>query len=67
VESIIASYETIEFSVKAICKFLDVKFSRRHFIEARILSILGEKIEREGIGKKREIHQVIPTVLSYND
>jgi len=68
VESIIASYEAIEFSIKAMCKVLDVNFApRKHFVEATTLSILGEKVEREGLGSKKEILQIIPVMLSYTE
>lgn len=67
VESIITSYEAIEFSVKAMCKLLHVKFAPRHFVKAETLSILAEKVERDHYGSKEEILQVIPTILSYTE
>lgn len=67
VESIIASYEAIEFSIKALCKLLDVHFGKEHFVNASTLSILGEKIEKKGLGDKGKILTVIPVILGYTE
>lgn len=67
VESIISSYESIEFSIKAICCFLDVKFGHKHFTTATTLSALAKKIEEKKFGNSREILQIIPVILSYTD
>jgi HEPN domain-containing protein len=67
VEASISSFESIEFSTKALCKLLDVGFEREHFIDAETLSILAEKVEREHLGKKDEILQVIPKILGYTE
>jgi len=67
VESAISSFETIEFSVKALCKLLDVCFEKEHFIDAETLSILAEKVERESLGNKDKILQVIPIILGYTE
>ncbi len=66
-ESIISSYEAIEFSVKAICKILDINPHREHFVSSKILSILGTKIEKLGHGTRKEVIQLIPVLLSYTD
>ena len=67
VESIITSYEAIEFSIKAMCKLLDVHFGREHFVKATTLSILGKKIEKKGLGDKEKILMVIPVILGYTE
>ena len=67
VESVIASYEAIEFSIKAMCKLLKFHPKRKHFADADTLSILAKKVEREGLSKKERILKVIPTILSYTE
>jgi HEPN domain-containing protein len=67
VESTISSYETIEFSIKAMCKLSDVCFKREHFIDAETLSILAEKVGMVRPGDKYRILQAIPIILSYSE
>jgi len=67
VESVISSFETIEFSIKASCKLLDVCFEREHFVDAETLSVLAEKVAREHLGDKDKIIQVIPIILGYSE
>jgi len=67
VESVISSFEAIEFSIKASCKLLDVCFEKEHFVDAETLSILAEKIAKENLGNKDQILRVIPTILGYTE
>jgi len=67
VESVISSFEAIEFSIKASCKLLDVCFEREHFVDAETLSVLAEKVAKEHLGDKDKILQVIPIILGYTE
>ena len=47
-ESVVCAYESIEFSLKAMCKLLDVEYNRKeHFLDAATLVKLAEKVGRE--------------------
>lgn len=68
VESVIASFEAIEFSLKALCEFLDVKdVDHEHFLKATTISALAKKIETNGLGKSSTIIQMVPILLGYTD
>ena len=69
VESIIASFEAIEFSIKAMCKLCDVPYARKHFgaDTAQTISILAEKVGQSHMYSKDKILQTMPIVMSYSD
>lgn len=68
VESIIASFESIEFSLKAMCELLDVKnVSHDHFLKATTISALAEKIQEKALGDRKKLIRMIPLILSYTD
>jgi HEPN domain-containing protein len=69
VESIIASFEAIEFSVKAMCKLFIITYAPKHFGEdiAKMISILAEKIGESNVYSKDKILQTMPIVMSYSD
>jgi HEPN domain-containing protein len=68
VESIIASFEAIEFSLKGICELLDVKnIGHEHFLKATTISALASKIEEKGFGDRKILIQMTPLILSYTD
>jgi len=69
VESIIASFEAIEFSVKAMCKLCDISFIPKHFgaDTAKIISILAEKVSAGHLYSKEKVLQTMPIVMSYSD
>jgi len=67
-ESVICAYESIEFSVKAMCKLLDVEYSRKeHFLNAPTLVKLAEKIGQRWPDKKNELLSALPIVLGYTE
>ena len=48
VESVIASFEAIEFSLKAMCEFLDVRgVDHEHFLKATMISALSKKRKQQ--------------------
>lgn len=68
VESLISSFEAIEYSLKALCEFLDVKdVDHEHFLKGTTISALAKKIETKGLAKSSEIVQMIPILLGYTD
>jgi HEPN domain-containing protein len=69
VESIIASFEAIEFSVKAMCKLCNIPYTPKHFgaDTAQTISILAEKVGESHLYNKDKILQTMPIVMSYND
>ena len=48
VESIISSFEAIEFAIKAMCKICDISYAPKHFgaDTAKTIAILAEKVSR---------------------
>jgi HEPN domain-containing protein len=69
VESIIASFEAIEFSVKAMCKLCDIRYAPKHFgaDTAKTISILAAKVGESHLYSKEKILQTMPIVMSYSD
>jgi len=69
VESVIASFEAIEFSIKAMCRLCDITYTPQHFGEdsAKIISALAEKVASKHFYSKDKILQVMPIVMSYSD
>jgi HEPN domain-containing protein len=68
VESIIASFEAIEFSLKALCELLDVTgVDHEHFLKATTISALAKKIEDRAFGKSTTITKMAPILLGYTD
>lgn len=69
VESIIASFEAIEFAVKAMCKICDVNYEPKHFTKdaAETMSRLAEKVSKSNIFSKEKILQTVPIIMSYNE
>jgi len=69
VESIISSFEAIEFSVKAMCKLFDIAYEPKHFGEdtAKTISSLAQKIGKNNAYSKDKILQTMPIVMSYSD
>ena len=66
-EAVNSSYESLEFSVKALCKMLDVNFSRKHFVDEFTVAILAEKIGRTWPRKRERLLSVLPIIMSYSD
>jgi len=68
VESVIAAFEAIEFSLKALCELLDVTdVNHEHFLKATTISALAKKIEEKGFGKSSTITKMTPILLGYTD
>ena len=69
VESTIASFEAIEFSVKAMCKICGIPYAPKHFgaDTAKTISILAEKVGETHLYSKDKILQTMPIVMSYSD
>ena len=66
-ESVNSAYEAIEFSLKALCKLLDVEYAAKHFLDELTIVKLSEKIQQKWPKKREELLSVIPIVLSYSD
>lgn len=66
-ESVNSAYESIEFSVKALCKLRDVEYSIEHFPDEITIVKISEKIGERWPEKKGELLGVLPIVLSYSD
>jgi HEPN domain-containing protein len=66
-EAVNSSYESLEFSVKALCKMLDVHFDRKHFVDEFTVAILAEKIGRTWTRKRERLLSVLPIIMSYSD
>lgn len=66
-EAVCSSYESMEFSLKALCKILDVHFDRKHFVDEFTVAILAEKIGETWIRKKEKLLSILPIILSYSD
>lgn len=66
-ESVNSAYESIEFSLKALCKLLDVEYNPEHFVDKYTLVKLSEKIGEQWLEKKEILLGVIPIALSYSD
>lgn len=66
-EAVNSSFESIEFSVKALCKILDVEYDPRHFIDKFTVVKLSEKIGATWNEKKEKLLGVLPIILSYSD
>ena len=66
-ESVVCAYESIEFSLKAMCKLLDVEYNRKeHFLDAATLVKLAEKIGRELRPEmKDQLLTILPVILGY--
>lgn len=62
-----SSFESIEFSVKALCKVLDVKYEPRHFLDQFTVAKLAEKIGKTWRRKRHKLLGVLPIILSYSD
>jgi hypothetical protein len=43
------------FAIKAIYKLQHVDFGHGHFVKASTISALAEKIEKNGVNKKKDI------------
>lgn len=57
----------LSFSIKALCKLLDVEFSFSHFVDEFTVVKLSEKIGIKWPEKKEKLLTVLPIVLSYSD
>jgi HEPN domain-containing protein len=66
-EAVNSSFESIEFSVKALCKILDVDYDPEHFLDQFIVAKLAEKVGETSKEKKKKLLSVLPVVLSYSD
>lgn len=66
-EAVNSSFESIEFSVKALCKVLDVEFKQQHFLDQLTVAKLAEKIGKTWSEKKPKLLSVLPIILSYSD
>jgi hypothetical protein len=69
VESIISSFEAIEFAIKAMCKLCDISYAPQHFGEdtAQTIAVLAEKVSKSNLYNKDKILQTMPMVMSYSD
>lgn len=69
VESTIASFEAIEFSVKAMCKLFSIPYEPKHFgpDTAKTISILAQKVGENQLFNKDKILQTLPIIMSYSD
>ena len=66
-ESVNSAYESIEFSIKALCKLLDIEYNPEHFINEITVVKLSEKIGKRWPEKKERLLSVIPIILSYSE
>jgi hypothetical protein len=66
-ESVNSSFESIEFSVKALCKILDVDYQPQHFVDQSTVAKLAEKIGKNWARKRVKLLGVLPVILSYSD
>lgn len=66
-EAVNSSFESVEFSVKALCKVLDVDYKPQHFLDHFTVGKLAEKIGKDWEEKKVKLLGVLPIVLSYSD
>jgi HEPN domain-containing protein len=66
-ESVNSSFESIEFSVKALCKILDVDYEPQHFVDQCTVAKLAEKIGKTWARKRQRLLGVLPVILSYSD
>ena len=66
-ESVNSSFESIEFSVKALCKILDVDYQPQHFVDQSTIAKLAEKIGKTWARKRERLLGVLPVILSYSD
>jgi len=66
-EAVNSSFESIEFSVKALCKVLDVEYDPKHFVDEFTVAKLAEKIGKTWNEKKEKLLSVLPIVLSYSN
>jgi HEPN domain-containing protein len=66
-EAVNSSFESIEFSVKALCKVLDVEYNPEHFLDELTVVKLAEKIGETWKEKKEKILSILPVILSYSN
>ena len=66
-ESVMCAYESIEFSVKAMCKLLDIEYSKRHFLDAPTLVRLAQKVGEKWLDEKSKLLSDLPVILGYTD
>jgi HEPN domain-containing protein len=65
-DSVICAYEAIEFSIKAMCRILNIKYNtKEHFPDASTLVNLAEKIGAKWPEKKNELLDALPTILGH--
>lgn len=64
-ESVECSYESIEFSLKTLCKIFGLGFPREHFLDKKKLVVLAEKIRGEGGNHYDELLGMLPIILGY--
>jgi HEPN domain-containing protein len=69
VESIISSFEAIEFAIKAMCKICDIGYTPKHFgaDTAKTIAVLAEQVSQRHIYSKDKILKTMPIVMSYSD
>jgi HEPN domain-containing protein len=69
VESIISSFEAIEFAIKAMCKICNIPYAPKHFgaDTAEIIAKLAESVSQSHMYSKDKLLQTMPIVMSYSD
>lgn len=66
-EAAMLMHEGIEFTVKALCRHLDVEFPREHFPSMDTLVSLSEKVGGREPESKDVVLRATPFLLGYND
>jgi hypothetical protein len=62
-----SSFESIEFSLKALCKIFRIGYNPEHFIDPKVLAQLAENIGVKSKDKRTKLLGVLPIALSYSN